>query len=103
MTKKNIFKDDVIEHIEDDIEKIRVRTGMYISYRGEKGALHLGRELTNNAIDVVEDEDTPGKNVTIHFDENTNELKVSDDAQGIPFDKVELISTKLQTGVASKV
>lgn len=98
MNKKNIFKDDVIEHIEDDIEKIRVRTGMYISYRGEKGALHLGRELTNNAIDVVEDEDTPGKNVTIHFDENTNELKVSDDAQGIPFDKVELISTKLQTG-----
>lgn len=96
--KRDKFNEAEIEHIEDDIDKIRVRTGMYISYKGSKGALHLARELTNNMIDEVEDENSPGRNVTIHLDENTNKLTVSDDGRGIPFDKVEVISTKLQSG-----
>ena len=49
--KRDKFNEAEIEHIEDDIDKIRVRTGMYISYKGSKGALHLDRELTNNMID----------------------------------------------------
>ena len=33
---KNRFIDDVIEHIESDIEKIRVKPNMYISFLNKK-------------------------------------------------------------------
>lgn len=98
MPKESIFKDDKIVHIEDDVEKIRVRTGMYISYLGSKGALHLVKELVNNNIDEVMSDESPGDTVEVFFDEKANMLTSSDNGRGIQFNDVELISTKLQSG-----
>ena len=44
------FKDDKMEYIESDIEKIQMKTGMYISYVGRKGALHLAKEVYDQKI-----------------------------------------------------
>ena len=92
------FKDDVIQHIADDIEKIRTRPTMYISYIGEKGALHLAKEVINNSIDEATSEKSPCDTIDIVFNENTNELTVMDNGRGIPFDKVEIICSYLQSG-----
>lgn len=98
MIKESIFKDDKIEHIEDDVEKIRTKPGMYISYNGPKGAMHLVKELVNNNIDEVTNPESPGDTVCVHFDQKENMLTSSDNGRGIQFEKVELISTKIQSG-----
>ena len=96
MAKK--YQDDEIEYIESDIEKIARKPLMYISYSGSKGALHLAKEVINNAIDEAISKKSPGKRVEIFFDEKENKITVSDDGRGIPFDKVELVCTKIQAG-----
>ena len=59
------FKDDKFDYIESDIEKIQRKSGMYISYVGKKGALHLTKELIQNAIDECENVNSPCKNILI--------------------------------------
>ncbi len=92
------FEDDDIVVIEDDIERIQARTGMYIGYKGSKGALHLAREIINNMIDECTNVKSPGRNISILLDTNANTLMVSDDGRGIPFDKLEDVCTKIQSG-----
>jgi len=92
------YQDDNITWIESDIEKIQKKTGMYISYVGSKGALHLAKEVINNAIDECISKKSPGNTVLIYFDEGSNRLSVMDNGRGIPFDKVELVCTKIQAG-----
>lgn len=92
------FIDDQIDHKEDDVEKIQTKPNMYISYLGQKGALHLAKESINNMIDECINSKSPGKNIDIYLDEVENTLTVSDDGRGIPFDKIELICTNLQSG-----
>ena len=59
------YQDDNITWIESDIEKIQKKTGMYISYVGSRGALHLAKEVINNAIDECISKKSPGNNVTV--------------------------------------
>jgi DNA gyrase subunit B len=92
------FKDDVIDHKESDIEKIQTKPNMYISYLGKKGALHLAKEVINNMIDECVNPNSPANEVDIYLDEVENTLTVSDNGRGIPFDKLELVCTKLQAG-----
>lgn len=92
------FKDDVIDHKESDIEKIQTKPNMYISYLGEKGALHLCKESINNMIDECINPNSPADQVDIYLDEETNTITISDNGRGIPFDKLELVCTKLQAG-----
>ena len=92
------YVDDKIEYIADDVEKIKRKSGMYISYKGPKGALHLAKEVINNGIDEVINDKSPGKKIDIFVEELENRITVSDDGRGVPFDKVELICTKIQTG-----
>ena len=92
------YQDDNITWIESDIEKIQKKTGMYISYVGSKGALHLAKEVINNAIDECISKKSPGNVVSIFFDEKDNKITVMDNGRGIPFDKVELVCTKIQAG-----
>lgn len=92
------YKDDDIQHIVDDIEKIRTRPTMYISYIGEKGALHLAKEVINNSIDEATSDKSPCDTIDIIFNENTNELTVIDNGRGIPYDKLDIICSYLQSG-----
>jgi DNA gyrase/topoisomerase IV subunit B len=92
------FIDDKIEHIESDIEKIRRKPNMYISYLGTKGTLHLCKEIINNAIDECINPNSPAKNISIYVDEIDNAITVTDDGRGIPFDMIETVCSYLQAG-----
>ena len=91
------YKDDNITVITDDLERLRERTTMYISYKGEKGALHLCKELINNAIDESMSPHSPCKNIYIAFDVKENKLTVKDDGRGIPFEHVIDVVSQLQS------
>lgn len=91
------FIDDDIQHKEDDLEKIRTRPGMYISYRGPRGSMHLSKELINNMIDECGNPNSPGDTVDVFLDEIENTLFSSDNGRGIPFDKMEVVCTKIQS------
>ena len=95
---KSKFIDDKIEHIEDDIEKIRTKTSMYISYLGSQGSLHLAKEIINNSIDECINTNSPADFIEIFLDESENTLTVSDNGRGIPPDKLKIVCTKLQSG-----
>jgi DNA gyrase subunit B len=92
------FVDDTIDWKESDIEKIQTKPNMYISYLGKRGSLHLSKELINNMIDECINANSPGNTIDIHLDEIDNTLTVSDNGRGIPFEKMELVCTKLQAG-----
>ena len=94
----SVFVDDKFQYIEDDVEKIRTKTGMYIPYKGPEGAKHLVQELVDNVLDEINNPNSPGSICEIYFDELHNYLKVKDDGRGIPFEFVELICTKIQSG-----
>ena len=94
------FKDDKFDYIESDIEKIQRKSGMYISYVGKKGALHLTKELIQNAIDECENINSPCKNILIKLNTDIDTISVEDDGRGIPEDSfpLDIICTKLQSG-----
>jgi len=92
------FIDDKIEHIESDIKKIQVKPGMYIAEIGANGALHLCKELINNAIDECINKNSPADTIDVFLDEGENEITVSDNGRGIPFENLIIVCTTLQSG-----
>lgn len=92
------FIDDKIEHIESDIEKIQTKPGMYIAQIGSAGALHLCKELINNAIDECINRNSPANTIDVFLDEGENEITVSDNGRGIPFENMLVVCTTLQSG-----
>ena len=92
------FIDDKIEHIASDIQKIQTKPGMYISQIGSAGALHLCKELINNAIDECINKNSPANIIDIFLDEGENEITVSDNGRGIPFEDMKVVCTTLQSG-----
>lgn len=94
------FVDDKLEFIESDIKKIQMKTGMYISYVGEKGATHLAKEIIQNAIDECDNPNSPAKNIIITIDLLEDSITVEDDGRGIPEDTfpLDIVCTKLQSG-----
>lgn len=94
------FRDDRMEYIENDIDKIKMKSGMYISYVGEKGALHLAKEAIQNSIDECENPNSPATKITIKLDLLDDSFSVEDDGRGIPEDSfpLDIVCTKLQSG-----
>lgn len=92
------FKDDVIVHKELDIEKIQTATHMYISYKGEKGSLHLFKELFNNGTDEQTNENSPCDTLDIHLDAPERSVSVRDNGRGIPHEMLEIVCTTIQSG-----
>lgn len=85
------FKDDKIDALIGDIQRIQTKPNMYISYLGSKGSAHLGKEAINNMIDECININSPGKNISIFIDEEENLFSVTDDGRGVPFDKIKMI------------
>lgn len=94
------FVDDKIDYIEDDIQKVQMKTGMYISYLGKKGALHLSKEIINNAIDEAINKKSSCKKIIISYYTDTDTLVTEDDGRGIPENEfpLDIVCTKLNSG-----
>lgn len=98
MEDETKYIDDVIEHIESDIGKIQRKPNMYISYLGHQGALHLGKEIINNAIDECINQNSPADTIDVYLDETDNVFSVSDNGRGIPPESMVVVCTTLQSG-----
>lgn len=100
LLSKTEFVDDKMQYIEDDIAKIQLKTGMYISYVGKKGALHLAKEVIQNAIDETANPKSPAKNIEITLDLSSGAITIEDDGRGIPEDDfpMDILCTKLNSG-----
>lgn len=95
--KSSIIKDDEYVYYENEYEQVRKFIGMYISYRGSKAALHLFKEIFNNALDECVNENSPANHIDIYFDEETLRIIVEDNGRGIPFEKLREVCTKKHT------
>lgn len=95
---KTTFIDDEISHIESDIKKIQTKPGMYISYTGSAGSLHLAKEIINNSIDECINRNSPADIIDVHLDETENTISISDNGRGIPPESMEIVCTTLQSG-----
>lgn len=89
--------DDNYVYFEDEYEQVRKFIGMYISYRGTKAALHLFKEIFNNALDECVSKNSPANQIDIYFDEETRRIIIEDNGRGIPFDKLRQVCTKKHT------
>lgn len=92
------FVDDKAYRIENDIERLQMRTGMYVGRKGEAGALHLCYEAINNDIDECLNEESPADTIDITIVTQTNTAIVSDNGRGIPFENVLIFCTEMQAG-----
>lgn len=96
MAKK--YTDDTFTHLERDVDKVRYKTGMYISYSNELGAKSVINEIIYNSIDECRNPRSPGKNINIIFDERIDTITVEDNGRGIPPDVLEMLFTTLNSG-----
>ena len=93
-------KDSKMYYLAEDIQKIQVKTNMYINEYGEAGAFHLAREIIQNNFDECLDEDSPGNEIEIEYDVETDILRSSDNGRG--FNETDypmnIFCTTLQSG-----
>ena len=88
------YKDDQFVTITNEFEQIQKCVGMYISSGGTTGAIHLFKEMFNNALDECVNENSPANRIDVIFDTKTQQITVSDNGRGIPFDKMVEVCTK---------
>lgn len=93
-------KDVKMSYIEDDINKIQLKTNMYLKNYGEQGALHLVLEVVQNSIDECCDVNSPGSTIDITYDNKTGIMTVDDNGRGFPENDypLEIFCTKIQSG-----
>jgi DNA gyrase subunit B len=97
MAKNKKFIEETMRVVENDLDKIRTSPLMYISRVGSLGALHLAKECINNNIDECLNVNSPGENIYLYLNEDTNTFTSEDDGRGLPFDKMLDACTKMQS------
>lgn len=87
-------------HLEEDIQKIQVKTNMYINEYGEQGSFHLAREIIQNNFDECIDPDSPGNEIKITYDIATDIMTSSDNGRSFNEEKypMKIFCTTLQSG-----
>ena len=90
-------KDVKMAWLESDIEKVQVKTNMYIQKYGYHGVFQMIKEGAQNCIDELSDEATNGSKYTITHDKLTDKVTIEDDGRGIPEDSypIDIACTKL--------
>ena len=92
--------DQKMWHLESDIQKIQVKTNMYIKEYGPEGTFHLFREIAQNNFDECLESDSPGRNIDISYDLATEIIRCEDD--GRSFNEADyplkIFCTTLQSG-----
>lgn len=97
MGKNKKFIEEEMQVMENDLDKIRTSPLMYISRVGSLGATHLSKECINNCIDECLNVNSPGENIYLYLNEDTNIFSAEDDGRGLPFDKMLDACTKIQS------
>jgi len=97
MAKNKKFIEEEMQVMENDLDKIRTSPLMYISRVGSLGATHLSKECINNCIDECLNINSPGENIYLYLNEDTNTFSAEDDGRGLPFDKMLDACTKIQS------
>lgn len=94
----NGIEDDQFIALRSENEMIRKSRSMYIGDGGNKGALHLFKEVFNNSLDEMNNEQNAKKKVKriyVGFSEKNQKFTVLDEGRGIPIDILnEAVMTK---------
>lgn len=77
-----IMKDDHMDIITNDIERIRKRPTMIVGFVGSKGILHLCKEIINNNADECFKKESPGD--TIYIEITKDHIVSQDNGRGLP-------------------
>ena len=83
-----------IEVIESQIEIVQKKPQLYIPDKKFAGAMHIVREIVDNAQDEVMN---AGGVVDVYYDEVTREVKVVDTGRGMPLEKLAELCEKLHS------
>lgn len=97
MPKNKKFIEEEMYVAENELDKIRLSPLMYISRIGSLGAMHLAKECINNSIDECLNINSPGENIYLYLNEDTNTFVTEDDGRGLPFDRMLDACTKIQS------
>ena len=97
LSAKPKYADDEYVHVENEFEQVQKFLSMYISYRDKLAAMHLYKEMYNNALDECVNVHSPGNKIEVFFDEDTGMITVSDNGRGIPHDLLLTVCTKKHT------
>lgn len=92
------YVDDKFDHLESDIDKMRVRFRQYISYSQDLGAKAVVDEILHNADDECKNPRSPGNKIDIVFSELDGFIEVTDNGRGIPTEIMEKLFTSLNMG-----
>lgn len=95
------FKDDKFVYLQDELDAIRGAMRMYIPRGETDGALHLFKEIFNNALDECNNENSPANKIIVEFRESECKFSVSDEGRGIPTDI--LIDAVMKKHVSTKL
>ena len=96
MAKQQQYKDDKINVIERDIDKIRNRPSMYLSALGFPGCLHACKEIIDNNRDECFKKDSPGNSIYVEIFKD--HIHTRDNGRGIPTDMLEIVHETNQAG-----
>ena len=92
------FQDDVYQHLAEDIQKMRQKFRMYISFSNQLAAKAIVLEILYNALDECRNPRSPADMILIEYNEITDTISIQDNGRGIPTDVLELVLTTLNSG-----
>ena len=94
----NGIHDDQFIALRDELQQIRLARSMYVGDGGNKGALHLFKEVFNNSLDEMNNAANASKKVKriyVSFSEKSQQFTIMDEGRGIPMDILkEAVMTK---------
>lgn len=90
------MKDDEMTIITNDIQRIRTRPSYIIGFLGEKGILHLCKEIIDNNRDECMKEESPGD--TIEIEIYKDHIVSRDNGRGLPTNLLRTIHETTQAG-----
>lgn len=90
--------DDKYTFLNSDIDKIRNKYRMYISYNGPLAAKAIVMEIIYNALDECNSPRSTGNLINITYDESLDTITVSDNGRGIPTNIIDDLLVTLNSG-----
>ena len=92
------LKDDDYQFLTDDVDRIRTKTRMYLSFSGSAAAKAVCLEGIWNSLDEAKNPRSPCDKIDIEYDERIDTITISDNGRGIPTEILEKIFTTLNSG-----